>query len=41
MNEHPESASAWMGRILIETFAEDVKYPVMKIRNLTDPALYK
>jgi hypothetical protein len=31
MNNHPEYASTWKGRILVQYFAEDTKNPVMKI----------
>jgi hypothetical protein len=30
MNEHPESASTWKGRILVEYWCEDYKYPTFE-----------
>ena len=34
MNKNPEDASIWKGRILVEYFAEDVKYPVRKKKDI-------
>jgi hypothetical protein len=31
MNHHPEFASSWKGRILVQYFAEETKNPEMKI----------
>ena len=39
MNKNPEDASLWKGRILVEYFSEDVKYPVRKKRNVEDTAI--
>lgn len=39
MNKNPEDASLWKGRILVEYFAEDVKYPVRKKRDILDNAI--
>jgi hypothetical protein len=38
MNEHPESASTWKGRILVHFNAEETKHPEMKIEDL-DPLI--
>lgn len=35
MNNNPEAASMWKGRVLIKYFAEDTKNPVMQLRNLS------
>lgn len=32
MNNNPESASQWKGRVLVEFFSEDHKYPVFEQR---------
>lgn len=39
MNKNPEDASLWKGRILVEYFGEDVKYPVRKKRQVSDQAI--
>jgi hypothetical protein len=31
MNNHPEYASAWKGRILVQYYAEETKNPLMKV----------
>lgn len=35
MNNNPEYASTWKGRILIMYYAEDTKNPTMKIKDMT------
>ena len=39
MNEDPELATKWKGKILMEYFCEESKYPVLKLRNLPDNAI--
>mmetsp|Transcript_20973 Transcript_20973/g.32505 ORF Transcript_20973/g.32505 Transcript_20973/m.32505 type:complete len:203 (+) Transcript_20973:581-1189(+) len=34
MNNDPTEAAAWKGRVLVEYFTEDCKYPVYKIRDI-------
>lgn len=41
MNENPSDAAAWKGRMMIQAWAEDVKYPIFKIIDLKDPAIFK
>lgn len=36
MNLDPAEAAAWKGRLLVQWFTEDIKYPIMKIRNIID-----
>ena len=36
MNKNPQIASSWKGRILIEYFVEDSKYPLSKVYNIKD-----
>lgn len=36
MNEDPNIASQWKGRVLVQFFCEDVKYPVLKMKNIED-----
>ena len=38
MNEDPSEASAWKGRILVEIFVKECKYPIMKIKPIKDDA---
>lgn len=38
MNEDPAEASAWKGRILVEIFVKECKYPIMKIKPIKDDA---
>lgn len=38
MNKNPDLASTWKGRILVEYFVKDIKYPVMKIKPIKDDA---
>ena len=35
MNKDPSEASTWKGRILVEYFTEDCKYPIYKIRDVS------
>ena len=37
MNANPSDASAWKGRMMIQAWAEDVKYPIFKLQNISDP----
>lgn len=36
MNNDPDQASAWKGRILVMYYQEHVKNPVMKVRNMNE-----
>ena len=36
MNKNPQIASSWKGRILIEYFVEDSKYPLSKVYKIND-----
>ena len=37
MNAVPSEAAAYKGRLLVEWWAEDVKFPIMKTRNISEP----
>lgn len=37
MNENPELASLWKGRILMQIFAVKTEKPVYKVRDLEEP----
>ena len=40
MNHNPKQATSWKGRIFVEYFCEDVKYPVFKIQEIKDMSAY-
>ena len=41
MNNDPNEASCWKGRILVEYFTEDCKYPAYKIRDLPQESVQR
>ena len=41
MNEHPEYASQWKGRVLIQVEVEETDKPLAKTQDITDDLIAK